>query len=309
MASSTTAASTPSVKRLMKEWRTLQRENSPHYEAAPLEDNLFEWHFTLRGQAGTDFEGGKYHGRIQLPVEYPFKPPSVIFLTPNGRFQLHKKICLSMTQYHPEDWQPAWDIRCILLALISFMPSEVSNSVGDINYSSDQRKQLALRSQKWACESCGKCMAEVLSAVPDAALAADTATDGAILPLFSLQYNQDATSTPPSSSKGIPAEETSKVGLASEAVASPITTPHLSPALAETEVSSPPVAPTNASLVTNPPSPTTTTSASTAARMEHRSVSLRPEVRMFGLNSKQWDTGIAVFMALLVSLLCHKFVF
>ncbi|RKP36843.1 ubiquitin-conjugating enzyme/RWD-like protein [Dimargaris cristalligena] len=136
-------ASTPSAKRLMQEWRHLRQENSPHYEAAPLEDNLFEWHFTLRGQPDTDFAGGKYHGRILLPSEYPLKPPSVIFLTPNGRFQLHKKICLSMTQYHPESWQPAWDLRCILLALISFMPSEVSNSVGDINYSTEQRQQLA----------------------------------------------------------------------------------------------------------------------------------------------------------------------
>ncbi|KAJ1964487.1 hypothetical protein IWQ62_002917, partial [Dispira parvispora] len=132
-----------SVKRLMKEWRSLQKENAAMYTASPLEDNLFEWHFTIKGQKGTEFEQGKYHGRILLPTEYPFKPPSIVFLTPNGRFQLHKKICMTMTEYHPEQWQPAWDIRCILLALISYMPSEVSNSVGDLNYSVEQRKQLA----------------------------------------------------------------------------------------------------------------------------------------------------------------------
>ncbi|KAJ1648350.1 hypothetical protein IWQ61_009999 [Dispira simplex] len=127
----------------MKEWRSLQKESAAMYTASPLEDNMFEWHFTIKGQSGTEFEQGKYHGRILLPTEYPFKPPSIVFLTPNGRFQLHNKICLTMTQYHPEQWQPAWDIRCILLALISYMPSEVSNSVGDLNYSAEQRKQLA----------------------------------------------------------------------------------------------------------------------------------------------------------------------
>ena len=46
-----------------------------------LQDNLFEWHFTIRGPSETDFSGGLYHGRIVLPPEYPMKPPSIILLT------------------------------------------------------------------------------------------------------------------------------------------------------------------------------------------------------------------------------------
>ncbi|VDP51848.1 unnamed protein product [Soboliphyme baturini] len=51
------------------------------FAARPLEENLFEWHFTVRGTADTDFDGGIYHGRIILPPEYPMKPPSIIMLT------------------------------------------------------------------------------------------------------------------------------------------------------------------------------------------------------------------------------------
>ena len=51
------------------------------YSAAPLEDNLFEWHFTVRGPGETEFEGGIYHGRIIVPPEYPMKPPDIILLT------------------------------------------------------------------------------------------------------------------------------------------------------------------------------------------------------------------------------------
>ena len=51
-----------------------------------------EWHCTLRGPAGTDFEGGLYHFRIRLPAEYPFRPPSIMLLTPNGRFELNTKV-------------------------------------------------------------------------------------------------------------------------------------------------------------------------------------------------------------------------
>lgn len=51
------------------------------YFAQPVDENLFEWHFTVRGPADSDFEGGIYHGRIILPPEYPLKPPSIMLLT------------------------------------------------------------------------------------------------------------------------------------------------------------------------------------------------------------------------------------
>lgn len=57
------------------------KDPTPMYFAQPLEENLFEWHFTILGPSGTDFEGGLYHGRIILPTEYPMKPPSIILLT------------------------------------------------------------------------------------------------------------------------------------------------------------------------------------------------------------------------------------
>jgi ubiquitin-conjugating enzyme E2 J1 len=67
-------------------------------------NNQFEWHFTVRGPPETAFEGGFYHGRLSFPTEYPMKPPSIILLTPNGRFETNKKICLSISGYHPETW-------------------------------------------------------------------------------------------------------------------------------------------------------------------------------------------------------------
>lgn len=37
----------------------------------------------------------------QLPSDYPFKPPEVYMLTPSGRFEVNKKICLSISSFHP----------------------------------------------------------------------------------------------------------------------------------------------------------------------------------------------------------------
>lgn len=61
----------------MKEFKDLQKEPSDMFVAYPLEDNLFQWHFTIRGPDETEFENGLYHGRFVLPNDYPHKPPDV----------------------------------------------------------------------------------------------------------------------------------------------------------------------------------------------------------------------------------------
>ncbi|XP_056337278.1 ubiquitin-conjugating enzyme E2 J1 [Danio aesculapii] len=151
----------PAVKRLMKEAAEL-RDPTEHYHAQPLEDNLFEWHFSVRGPPDSDFDGGVYHGRIVLPPEYPMKPPSIILLTPNGRFEVGKKICLSISGHHPETWQPSWSIRTALIAIIGFMPTKGEGAIGSLDYTPDERKALAKKSQDFCCEACSSCMRSAL---------------------------------------------------------------------------------------------------------------------------------------------------
>lgn len=144
----------PGIKRLMREAAELS-EATEEYSACPLEDNLFEWHFTVRGPPNTEFENGIYHGRIILPTEYPMKPPDIILLTPNGRFETNKKICLSISGHHPESWQPSWSIRTALLALIAFMPTKTTGAIGSLDYTAEERKLLARKSKEFKCPICG----------------------------------------------------------------------------------------------------------------------------------------------------------
>lgn len=145
----------PSLRRIQADIRELALDPSDQYTAAPLENDMFEWHFTIRGAESTDFDGGIYHGRILLPAEYPFKPPHIVFLTQSGRFEINTKVCLSFSAYHPELWQPAWGIRLILEALISFLPTPGGGAIGALDYSSKERKRLAKESQSYCCKQCG----------------------------------------------------------------------------------------------------------------------------------------------------------
>lgn len=155
------------IKRILSELKELQSSPSPDFTAAPLEDNLFEWHFTLAGPVDTPFHGGRYHGRIILPADYPFKPPSIMLLTPSGRFEVGKKICLTITGYHPEFWQPAWGIRTAMVAIISFFPTKSEGAIGGLDWTDEERQKLALKSLEWQCPTCGVCMRDAIAEIDD----------------------------------------------------------------------------------------------------------------------------------------------
>ncbi|CAL8109438.1 unnamed protein product [Orchesella dallaii] len=157
----------PGVKRLMREAAELSTPEN-EFSAHPTETNLFEWHFTIRGPEGSDFEHGIYHGRIIFPTEYPMKPPSFILLTPNGRFQTEEKICLSISNYHPETWLPSWSIRTALVALRSFMLTPGNEgAIGSINFPPEERKKLAIKSRNWSCHECGPIIKLLPVQIPD----------------------------------------------------------------------------------------------------------------------------------------------
>ncbi|XP_035163167.1 ubiquitin-conjugating enzyme E2 J2 isoform X4 [Callithrix jacchus] len=78
-------------------------------------------HYVVRGPEMTPYEGGYYHGKLIFPREFPFKPPSIYMITPNGRFKCNTRLCLSITDFHPDTWNPAWSVSTILTGLLSFM--------------------------------------------------------------------------------------------------------------------------------------------------------------------------------------------
>ena len=169
-------ASNPAVKRILREYAEFQQSYAAHRRqqssastpssldvvAAPLSDNLFEWHFTLRGPTGTPYASGLYHGRVLLPSNYPFRPPDVVLLTPSGRFDVHKKICLSISSFHPANWQPSWSIRTVLTALMAFFPTPAAGAIGSLEYTDGEKVALAGKSPHFVCPQCQVSNAELV---------------------------------------------------------------------------------------------------------------------------------------------------
>ncbi|KAF2759173.1 UBC-like protein [Pseudovirgaria hyperparasitica] len=153
----------PTIKRILKEAAELANNASADFHAVPMDDNLFDWHFTLRGPPDpSPYAEGIYHGRIVLPSAYPHRPPSFRFLTPSGRFEINREICLSISGFHEESWQPAWGIRTALVAIRSFMDTVSAGQVGGLECDASTRKRMAEDSRSWKCPACGHTNEEIM---------------------------------------------------------------------------------------------------------------------------------------------------
>lgn len=135
------------VRRLTKEIAALKKEpmTDPRMTVVPNETNILEMHYVIEGSPDTPYANGIYHGKLIFPKEYPLKPPSVLMITPSGRFHPNRRLCLSMSDFHPESWNPMWSISTILRGLYSFMVG-TDPTLGSIETTESMKRKLAAAS-------------------------------------------------------------------------------------------------------------------------------------------------------------------
>ena len=86
--------STTATNRLKQDFLRLNKDPVPYVRAVPLPNNILTWHYVVTGPENSLYEGGYFHGKLVFPKEFPFKPPAIYMITPNGRFEVNKKLCL-----------------------------------------------------------------------------------------------------------------------------------------------------------------------------------------------------------------------
>ncbi|KAL5513021.1 UBC6 [Sanghuangporus vaninii] len=221
-------ASKAAFRRLTKEYVSMQQDPPPFVWAAPDEKNILHWNYIIRGPPDSPYTGGEYYGVVMFPSEYPFKPPGIKMLTPSGRFQPDKKICFSMSDFHPGSWNPAWSVATILTGLLSFMLAD-ELTTGSITTTDADKRVYAARSHAWNIQNkkfkeafpeyCGPVMKD-LPNMAQKELALQKAAAPALSPTSS---RNSATSSPitPQSAGSIPnggSSNSTQAGAASSSV-------------------------------------------------------------------------------------------
>jgi len=145
MSRKSNSATRGALSRLRQDYLRLKKDPIPYVIAEPVPSDILEWHYVVSGPENTPYDGGYYHGKLVFPRDFPFKPPAIYMITPNGRFRTNKKLCLSISDFHPDTWNPAWSVSTILTGLLSFM-LEKSPTLGSIETSDYDKRQFAYQS-------------------------------------------------------------------------------------------------------------------------------------------------------------------
>jgi ubiquitin-conjugating enzyme E2 J2 len=125
-------------KRITGDFKLFAKENPTYFDILPNESNMLEIYFLMYGRESTPYEGGLYIGKIVHNPDYPRKAPDYYMFTPNGRFELSKKICLTNSSFHNNDWAPAaWNLVTILEGFSSVFHSEIKEDKIGISHIKD----------------------------------------------------------------------------------------------------------------------------------------------------------------------------
>ena len=136
-------------KRLIGDLKLIEKNPHDIIEIVPDEQNMLIWYFLVKGPKDSDYENGYYIGKLTHSPNYPFSPPDFIMLTPSGRFKIDKKICLTNTGFHSDEWSPMWTIHGILTGFVSIMLDDKEHGIAHTFSNKNERKTLALESLEY----------------------------------------------------------------------------------------------------------------------------------------------------------------
>ena len=110
-----------SAKRITKEMVDMLSSPVDNCTAGPVNpEDPYLWHGTIIGPEKSPYEGGLFRLQIKFPIDYPFKPPAVTFLTKVYHPNINSSggICLDILK---DAWVPSLTIGKVLLSISSLL--------------------------------------------------------------------------------------------------------------------------------------------------------------------------------------------
>ena len=109
------------ARRLNKELYDLQTNPLDFCSAGPVGDDIMHWNALVMGPQDTPYSGGIFSIDIKFAAEYPFKPPTVKFITkiyhPNVNLS-GGEICKDLIN---NNWGPTLNARYVLTTMRNLM--------------------------------------------------------------------------------------------------------------------------------------------------------------------------------------------
>lgn len=113
------------IKRLTGEFRKITANPLGDYVDVRVKpEDLGVWYFLFR------VDGGEFIFKIKHADNYPFGPPDLSVLTPNGVIDTGCLICTTFSSFHKGDWDPAMTTEKMIVGLMSYYHSAKAGEAG-----------------------------------------------------------------------------------------------------------------------------------------------------------------------------------
>lgn len=108
------------VRRIRKELDDIILNPPIVCNAELIDDDLYHWNADLTGPTETPYDGGIFNLDIRFPLDYPFSPPKIVFLTKiyHPNINSSGNICLDILK---DNWSPVLTISKIILSISSLL--------------------------------------------------------------------------------------------------------------------------------------------------------------------------------------------
>lgn len=126
-----------------------------------ISDDITVWYILIHSMSGKydEYVGGEYIFKMTVPIKnLESHPPIFTALTPNGLYTANKKVCISIGEFHSNNYPAVLGIRGFSEQLISgFVGIEqLGRGIALLSASShEDRKKLALASKKYNYDNLG----------------------------------------------------------------------------------------------------------------------------------------------------------
>ncbi|KAK7689126.1 hypothetical protein QCA50_007817 [Cerrena zonata] len=101
------------LRRINKELSDLRNRPIEGLIVNPDEDNLLHWKCTIKASADSPYRNGFFHFNLDLPTDFPFKPPTVAFTTKIYHPGINEEghICVPVLR---DQWKPTVTLSSVL---------------------------------------------------------------------------------------------------------------------------------------------------------------------------------------------------
>lgn len=108
------------MNRLKSEYNKILTDPPENISAGPINKNYYKWEAQIIGPSNSVYQGAIFKLNIDIPENYPFKPPKIKFETPifHPNINRYGDICLDTIT---TNWTPIMSISKVLLSICSLL--------------------------------------------------------------------------------------------------------------------------------------------------------------------------------------------